>query len=60
MSKTNSGLIKYAKAQIGLPYWWGTFGQTASAALHTAKKAQYPSYYTASDFRSQYGKRVHD
>ena len=60
MTKTNSGLIKYAKAQIGLPYWWGTFGQTASAALHTAKKKQYPSYYTASDFRSQYGKRVHD
>lgn len=60
MSKTNSGLIKYAKAQICLPYWWGTFGQTASAALHTAKKKQYPSYYTASDFRSQYGKRVHD
>lgn len=60
MSKTNSGLIKYVKAQIGLPYWWGTFGQTASAALHTAKKKQYPRYYTAADFRSQYGKRVHD
>lgn len=60
MAKTNSGLIEYAKAQLGLPYWWGTFGQTATASLHAAKKKQYPSYYTASDFKSQYGKRVHD
>lgn len=60
MSKTNSGLVAYAKAQVGLPYWYGTFGQTASASLYTSKKKQYPSYYTASDFASQYGKRVHD
>lgn len=60
MTKTNSGLIAYAKAQLGLPYWWGTFGQTASSSLFAAKKRQYPSYYTASDFKTQYGQRVHD
>ena len=60
MTKTNSGLIAYAKAQIGLPYWWGTFGQTGSASLFAAKRRQYPSYYTAGDFKYQYGKRVHD
>ena len=60
MSKTNSGLLAYAKAQVGLPYWYGTYGQTASASLYSSKKSQYPSYYTASDFASQYGKRVHD
>lgn len=60
MAKTNSGLIKYAEAQLGKPYWWGTFGQIASGALYTAKKRQYPSYYTAKDFQSQYGRRVHD
>ncbi len=60
MAKTNSGLVTYAKAQLGLPYWYGTYGQTATASLYTAKKAQYPSYYTATDFSSQYGKRVHD
>lgn len=60
MSKTNSGLVAYAKAQIGLPYWYGTFGQTATAELYNSKKTQYPSYYTADDFASQYGKRVHD
>ena len=60
MSKTNTGLVSYAAAQLGKPYWYGTFGQTASANLHTAKKKQYPRYYTASDFQSQYGRRVHD
>ncbi len=59
-TKTNSGLVTYAKAQVGKPYWYGTFGQTATAALLTSKKAQYPSYYTASDFTGQIGQRVHD
>lgn len=60
MAKTNSGLIEYAKAQLGKPYWWGTFGQIASGSLYAAKKRQYPSYYTADDFKGQYGRRVHD
>ena len=60
MSKTNSGLIKYAEAQLGKPYWWGTFGQIASGSLYAAKKRQYPSYYKANDFQNQYGRRVHD
>lgn len=60
MAKTASGLVAYCKAQLGLPYWYGTFGNTASASLYSQKKAQYPNYYTASDFSSQYGKRVHD
>lgn len=60
MAKTNSGLLAYAKAQVGKPYWYGTFGQTASAALHIIKRNQYPKYYTAADFPAQYGQRVHD
>lgn len=58
--KTNKGLVAYANAQMGLPYWYGTFGQTATPALLAAKRRQYPRYYTAQDFPSQYGKRVHD
>ena len=58
--KTNSGLVAYAKEQVGLPYWWGTFGQTATSSLLSAKRKQYPSYYTAADFKNQLGKRVHD
>lgn len=60
MSKTGQGLTEYAKAQLGKPYWWGTFGQTASAALLTQKRTQYPGYYTADDFASQFGQKVHD
>lgn len=60
MGKTASGLVAYCKAQLGLPYWMGTYGQVATAALYKSNKARLPAYYTASDFPSQYGKRVHD
>lgn len=60
MKKTGKGLAEYAKAQIGKPYWWGTFGQTATDALLSQKRRQYPDYYQASDFQSQIGQRVHD
>lgn len=60
MSKTGQGLVEYAKAQLGKPYWWGTFGQTANAGLLAAKRQQYPDYYTAGDFPTQFGQKVHD
>ena len=60
MTKTNTGLVEYALAQLGKPYWYGTFGQTASAALLAQKRQQYPGYYTADDFESQFGQKVHD
>lgn len=58
--KNNAGLVLYAKAQVGLPYWYGTFGQKASPTLLNSKRKQYPSYYKATDFNTQYNKRVHD
>lgn len=58
--KTAQGLADYALAQLGRPYWWGCFGQTASESLYKQKKAQYPGHYTAGDFSAQYGQRVHD
>ena len=63
--KTAKGLVEYAKAQLGLPYWYGTFGQTGTAALYAVKKKDYPKYYNWTgtpydNFPSQYGKRVHD
>lgn len=60
MSKTGQGLAEYAKAQLGKPYWWGTFGQTANAGLLADKRQQYPDYYTAGDFPTQFGQKVHD
>lgn len=60
MSKSASGLVEYCKAQLGKPYWYGTFGQTSTAALYFDRKAMYPNYYTADNFMSQLGQRVHD
>jgi len=60
--KTNSGLIKYAKAQLGKPYWFGTYGQIGSQSLYEDKRKQYPDYYTANDFQDQIklNVKVHD
>lgn len=58
--KTNIGLVEYAKAQVGKPYWYGTYGQTATEALLKSKKNQYPAYYNYNDFNKQIGQRVHD
>lgn len=63
MAKTNTGLIAYAKANLGNPYWYGTFGNRASEALLNSKARQYPGYYSSSKIRQckkEYGKRVHD
>ena len=60
MSKTNKGLVAYAKAQVGKPYWFGCFGQKSSLGLLASKRKQYPSYYTANDFNKQIGVKVHD
>lgn len=45
MMKTAKGLVEYAIAQLGRPYWYGTFGQAASKALYNEKKRQYPKKY---------------
>ena len=62
--KTSQGLVEYAKAQLGLPYWYGTFGNVASASLYKTKNNQYPKYYSKGNYKTgfshQYGKRVHD
>lgn len=58
MAKTAIGLVEYAKAQLGRPYWYGTFGQGASKSLHSQKKGQYPQYYKW-DYAGETAK-VHD
>ena len=62
-AKTNTGLVAYAKAQLGKPYWYGCFGQKSTSELLTSKARQYPTLYTASrvaNARKQYGVKVHD
>ncbi len=61
--KTSSGLCDYARSQLEKPYWYGTFGQTATKSLLKAKKKQYPSHYKENrteKYKSELGERVHD
>lgn len=60
MSKTAIGLVEYAKAQLGRPYWYGTFGQKASKELYEQKKDQYPKQYEWNYAPGAAGKKVHD
>ena len=64
MSKTNTGLVAHAAAQLGSPYWWGTFGLVCSEALWQQKKKQYPSHYSDSRYKTakakHFGKRAYD
>lgn len=50
MAKTNTGLVAYAKANIGNPYWYGTFGQVGTQTLLDSKRKQYPSFYTSARY----------
>ena len=60
MDKTNIGLVQYAKAQLGKPYWYGTFGQKSTKALYEAKRKQYPPHYQWACPNNQLGIKVHD
>ena len=58
--KSAEGLVKYAVAQLGKPYWWGSFGETASPELLERKRRQYPNEYAGWDYSGDFGKKVHD
>ena len=60
MNKTAIGLVEYAKAQLGRPYWYGTFGQAARRELYDQKKRQYPKHYEWEYAPGAAGKKVHD
>ena len=59
----NLDIVRIASNKLGAPYWYGTFGQTASAALLETKAKQYPQHYTADRipvYKQQFGKQVFD
>ena len=62
IARTNTNLAEFCKQVVGHPYWFGCFGQKASASLYSSKKAQYPSYYEwdKSTYMDDYGTRVCD
>ena len=58
--KTNLDLVAYAEAQVGKPYWYGTYGSVATKSYYNAKKKQYPNYYKWSYDAALEGVKVHD
>lgn len=60
MEKTAKGLVEYAIAQLGRPYWYGTYGQLGTQALYIRKSGQYPAYYKWSYTPEAANQKVHD
>lgn len=62
IKRKSEWIVKYCLAQLGRPYWRGTWGQHASDALLTRMRKKFPESYTASDFAKQakQGQKVHD
>ena len=67
MAYTAQGLVAHAKAQLGMFYWYGTFGQAPTLDLLEQKRKQYPQYYTQARYENakknqagKAGKRVYD
>lgn len=62
--KTNLQLVEYAKAQLGRPYWFGTFGSIATEKLLADKAKQYPRSFSekrqAIAKAKHLGQKVHD
>lgn len=43
-----SQLIEFAKAVVGMPYWYGTCGYKCTESRLKGKAKQYPSHYAES------------
>ena len=48
ITKTNHGLVSWAQALLGQPYWYGTCCYPATSSLLASKTKQYPSHYESS------------
>lgn len=48
MTKTNFGLVDWAKKWVGMPYWYGCVCYKCTQDLLTRKTRQYPKHYTNS------------
>lgn len=58
--KTNKGLVEYCQAQLGKPYWYGSFGNFGTLAFYDQKKKQYPSQYAWAYDPQDTMQKVHD
>ncbi|MEA4831012.1 MAG: NlpC/P60 family protein [Oscillospiraceae bacterium] len=64
MAKAAKGLVDYCKAQLGKPYWYGSFGQFANTSDLDWYAKTYPVYWSDSRVtlarEKHIGQKVHD
>jgi cell wall-associated NlpC family hydrolase len=60
MIKTANGLVAYARAQVGRPYWLGGFGQAAGRTLYEQNRIRLKYGPWEGDYAGDTGKKVHD
>lgn len=59
--KTNDGLVAYAALMVGKPYWFGSYGQTATEGLEKRLRADFPRKWDQiGDVSKDYGNKVFD
>ena len=58
--KTEEGLVSYARAQLGSPYWRGAHGQVATLGLLNHSRWRWPNDFDGTVFLDDFGKRVFD
>ena len=59
-SRSAEGLVEYARAQVGAPYWKGAYGQKASLGLLNHSRWSRPKDFEDLSFLDDLGKRVFD
>jgi cell wall-associated NlpC family hydrolase len=57
LTRTPEGLVAHARAQLGLPYFYGTYGQKPTVDLINYKRKQYPGQWSPE--RVAYAKKHH-
>ena len=58
--KTAEGLVRYARVQLGAPYWRGAYGQVATLGLLNHSRWKWPASFEGTAFLDDFGKRVFD
>ena len=58
--KTADGLVSYARAQLGAPYWRGAYGQLSSLGLLNHSRWRWPGDFGGTEYLDELGVRVFD
>ena len=63
MPISNKQLVKYARGQLGRPYWYSCYGQISSVMVYNIIAGRYPDKvkkWPKESYMAQLGQKVHD